>query len=171
MITPKLYGRLGNQAFQISAAIAHARKMGVQWKIPKSTEDSRYWPNYFLNEVPLNNRTPWVAHRLYNEKRHCFDPIPEIGSLTINGYFQSEKYWPTHEDKFIISEALGFNNRAYEHEATGKGYIAVHVRRGDYVSQFSDKHPPLDYDYYAIAINYFSSLGHKCFKFYSDDVE
>lgn len=161
MITPKLYGRLGNQCFQISAAIAHAKKMGVTWAIPKRTQDARYWPNYFLNEVPLANRTHFDAHDIYNEKRHCYDPIPDIASLTINGYFQSEKYFL--DAKQDIGDALGFH-------CNKQDYIAVHVRRGDYVSQFSSQHPPLDLEYYRTAIDFAAGYGFCKFKIYSDDI-
>jgi len=163
MITPRLYGRLGNQCFQISAAIAHARKMDTQWAIPRRTQDARYWPNYFLNELPFNFRTHFESRNIYNEKRHCFDELPQVNDLTINGYFQSEKYWPDYEDKYLIGDALGFHCKKQD-------YIAIHVRRGDYVSQFSEQHPPLTIEYYNTAICYFVEHGCDSFKIYSDDI-
>lgn len=170
MIIPKLYGRLGNQAFQISAAIAHARKMETNWAIPRMTDDSRYWPNYFLKEVPVRNRNMFFTKEVYNEKRHCFDELPPIKELTINGYFQSEKYWPSNEEKEEIGNALGFH-------CNKQDYVAVHVRRGDYVTQFADKHPSLDLDYYRNAMDFFNTdeewsyLGKKLvYKIYSDDI-
>lgn len=171
MIIPKLYGRAGNQCFQISAAIAHAKRMKTTWAIPRRTEDARYWPNYFLNEVPLNNRSHHFTLIQHNELRHCFDALPDKNDLTLNGYFQSEKYWPTHEEKCAIGDALGFHCKQQD-------YIAIHVRRGDYVTQFSDKHPPLDFDYYRQAIDFFndddqySNVGRKLiFCVYTDDIE
>lgn len=172
MIIPRLYGRLGNQAFQISAAIAHARKMNTQWMIPRLTNDTRIWPNYFLKQVSRNHISSMAFTRhTYNEPRHCHDSLPELHDITINGYFQSEKYWPAYEDKYAIGNALGFHSNWATKEANGEGYIAIHVRRGDYVTDFSDKWPPLDLDYYAIAINYFISIGYKKFRFYSDDIK
>ena len=172
MITPRLCGRLGNQCFQISAAIAHARKMNTQWAIPRRTQDARYWPNYFLNEVALNQRTHFSSGRIYTEPRHCYDALPCFDDLTLDGYFQSEKYWPEYEDKYEIGNALGFHSNWATQEVNGSGYIAVHVRRGDYVTQFSGKHPPLEYQYYLDAMACISekTFCHK-FKFYSDDVE
>jgi hypothetical protein len=164
MIVPKLYGRLGNQCFQIAAAIAHARKMGTEWRIPRRTEDMRYWPNYFFYELTHNRRIQsFGVHRQYDEKRHCFDPIPEYDSLILNGYFQSEKYWPTYEEKYAIGDGLGFH-------CNKKDYIAIHVRRGDYVSDFSDKWPPLSLEYYGIGISFFLKQGFSKFRIYSDDI-
>lgn len=164
MIIPKLYGRLGNQCFQIAAAIAHARKMQAAWCIPRMTADARYWPNYFLNEVPLKNRNMFFTKDVYNEKQHCYDEIPMLSDLTLNGYFQSEKYWPTVEEKTEIGNALGFH-------CNKQDYIAVHVRRGDYVSQYSQHHPPLDIAYYKQAIEFMGGVyGHHAFRVYSDDI-
>jgi len=162
MIVPKLYGRLGNQCFQIAAAIAHAKKMGTKWAIPRRTEDARYWPNYFLGEVPLNNRTNSYARALHLEMRHSYDQLPLQNDLTINGYFQSEKYFIDAKEE--IGNALGFH-------CNKQDYIAVHVRRGDFVTQFSDKHPPLTPAYYDQAIAMLQAKGYHKFMVYSDDPE
>lgn len=164
MIKPKLYGRLGNQCFQIAAAIAHARKMKTSWAIPRVTENMRYWPNYFAHYINRANISQHAMLNQYNEIRHCYDPIPNHHDLCINGYFQSEKYWPSYEEKYEIGDALGFH-------CDKKDYIAIHVRRGDYVTEFSDKHPPLDANYYTMAIYHFHTLGFDNFKIYSDDIE
>lgn len=163
MIIPKLYGRLGNQCFQISCAIAHAKKMETSWAIPRVTNDMRIWPNYFAHVVPRSNITMYSTEHTYNEHRHCYDPLPERSSLTINGYFQSEKYWPEYNTKFAIGDALNFH-------CSFKDYIAIHVRRGDYVTDYSDKWPPLPIAYYECAIAVFREHGYNKFKVYSDDL-
>lgn len=161
MIVPKLYGRLGNQCFQVAAAIAHAKKMSANWAIPRSTNDIRIWPNYFLRTVRRENITMYSTRSFYDEPRHSYDTLPELRDLTINGYFQSEKYFLDAKEE--IGNALGFHCKKQD-------YIAIHVRRGDYVTQFSDKHPPLDLSYYADAIKGFIGNGFKIFKIYSDDI-
>lgn len=165
MIKPKLYGRLGNQCFQIAATIAHARKIKTSWAIPRVTEETRYWPNYFLHQIKRENISNHRMLNQYNEQRHCYDQIPTSPiDLCINGYFQSEKYWPSLEEKTEIGNELGFHcNR--------QDFIAIHVRRGDYVTQFADKHPPLDMTYYTEAMNYFISNGADHFKIYTDDID
>jgi hypothetical protein len=164
MIMPKLYGRLGNQCFQAAAAIAHARAMDTNWAIPRITNDQRTWPNFFLHTVPRSNITMYSTRDYYKESRHCYDPLPTNHDLTIDGYFQSEKYWPEYNTKYEIGEALGFH-------CSYKDYVAIHVRRGDYVTDYADKHPPLDLDYYSQAISKYIDSGYENFKFYSDDVE
>lgn len=161
MILPKLYGRTGNQCFQVSAAIAHAKKMGTGWAIPRVTNDMRIWPNYFLHTVPRSNITMYSTRHLYDESRHCYDALPELNDLTINGYFQCEKYFENAKEE--IGNALKFHCKKED-------YIAIHVRRGDYVTDFSDKWPPLPIQYYADAITIFLHGGYKRFKVYSDDI-
>lgn len=161
MILPKLYGRLGNQAFQIAAALAHAKKMGVHWAIPRVTNDMRIWPNYFVHTVPRSNITMYSTRDLYDEPRHCYDPIPALSDLTINGYFQCEKYFENAKEE--IGNALKFHCKKED-------YIAIHVRRGDYVTDYSDKWPPLELDYYATGISFLLRQGFSKFRVYSDDI-
>lgn len=168
MIVPKLYGRLGNQCFQIAAAIAHSRKMKTTWAIPRVTNDMRYWPNYFARVVPFANLTMSTTRRyLHNEKENQeYGPLPDHDDLTLNGYFQCEKYFDQYDDKYAIGDALGFHHKGND------GYVAIHVRRGDYVSHFSDKWPPLTADYYTEAIKHFhEKLCFDNFRVYSDDIE
>lgn len=161
MIIPKLYGRLGNQAFQCAAAIAHAKAVGTNWRVPYRTADPRVWPTYF-NNLPTT-RGGATSH-IYHEKRHCYDPLPMHKDMLIDGYFQSERYF--EHAKAEVQHALGFelNN--------GGGYAALHVRRGDFVTQFADKHPPLPSIYYSIAIGHLqnNNIWNDVFV-YSDDTQ
>lgn len=162
MIIPKLYGRLGNQCFQIAAAIAHAEKLETAYRVPKRTINPKIWQLYFPN-LPTRQLISNVTTNYYREKRHCYDPIPEVDDLTIDGYFQTEKYWHGHHQE--IADALGFKYHKPEKE-----FVAVHVRRGDFVSQFPDKHPPLPIDYYRTAMQLMGGDGFFRFKIYSDDI-
>lgn len=163
MILPRLYGRLGNQCFQIAAAISHARKMNTRWVIPRVTQDMRYWPNYFAHTVPIANISMQATRHLYNEPRHSYDPLPQLDDLTINGYFQCEKYFESYDDKYAIGTALKFHCKKED-------YVAVHVRRGDYVTDYSDKWPPLTEAYYDQAIALLCAKGFDNFRVYSDDI-
>lgn len=163
MILPKLYGRLGNQCFQIAAALAHAKKMDTNWAIPRVTNNMRIWPNYLVHTVPRDNITMYSTRHLYNEPRHCYDPLPELYDLTIDGYFQCEKYF--EDAKEDIGNALKFHCKKQD-------YIAIHVRRGDYVTDYSDKWPPLTLEYYTEAFKILHEQnGYDRFKVYSDDIE
>lgn len=156
MIQPKLWAQLGNQAFMISASIAHALKMGTTYSIPKKTISPNTWRTYF-SHLP---ETKSATLHYYKEKRHCYDPLPEVDSLTIEGYFQSEKYW--HGYKEQIAEVLGFVYKPGP-------YVAVHIRRGDYL-KYPDRFPVMPITYYHSAITEMIGKGFKYFKFYSDDI-
>lgn len=159
MIIPKLYGRLGNQAFQISAAIAHAKKVSTNWRVPYRSLNPNLWPTYFTLPTARGAATIYQ----YKEKRHCYDPIPGYKDLTIDGYFQSEKYFEDAKEE--IRDALGF------HVNNGGGYAAIHVRRGDYL-KYPDEFPALDMEYYLDAMHEVYRNGHyDRFVVYSDDIE
>lgn len=155
MIQPKLFAQLGNQCFMISAAIAHALKMCTTYSIPKKTISPNIWRTYF-SHLP---ETKSATLHYYKEKRHCYDQLPEVDSLTIEGYFQSEKYW--HGYKEQIAEALGFVHKP-------EPYVAVHIRRGDYL-KYPDQFPVMPMEYYMQAIGKMVEFGYNYFKFYSDD--
>lgn len=163
MIQPKLFAQLGNQCFMISASIAHALKMGTTYSIPKKTISPKVWRTYFTHLPEVKS----AAKHYYKEPRHCYDPLPEVDSLTIEGYFQSEKYWHGHKKE--IAEALGFIHQPAD-------YVAVHIRRGDYL-KYPNQFPVLPMSYYKPALywlNNFDENGdektlHK-FKIYSDDI-
>lgn len=157
MIQPKLFAQLGNQCFMISAAIAHALKIGTTYSIPKKTISPNIWRTYF-SHLP---ETKSATLHYYKEKRHCYDPLPEVDSLTIEGYWQSEKYW--HGYKEQIAEALGFVHKP-------EPYVAVHIRRGDYL-KYPDQFPVMPATYYHSGIMEMINKGYKHFKFYSDDVK
>lgn len=157
MIQPKLFAGLGNQLFMISCAISHALKMGTTYSIPKKTISPQIWRTYF-SHLP---ETKSATLHYYKEKRHCYDPLPEVDSLTIEGYFQSDRYWHCYKEQ--IAEALGFIYKP-EH------YIAIHHRRGDYLL-YPDQFPIMPMEYYQAAIDHFVEAGESRFKIYSDDIE
>lgn len=156
MIIPKLWARLGNQCYMLSCAIAHAKRMKTDWKSPAKTLDPRVWPIYFPN---LPTARGYVPMHYYKELRHCYDPIPAHKDLLIDGYFQSEKYF--EDAKPEVAKALGFNY-------TDGDYVAIHIRRGDYL-EYPDHFPILAMDYYQQAIDYCVEKGWHQFKIYTDD--
>lgn len=157
MIQPKLWAQLGNQAFMCSAAIAHALKMNTTYSIPKKTISPNIWRTYFTHLPETKSATIYY----YKEKRHSYDLLPEVDSLTIEGYFQSERYFAGYKEE--IAEALGFVHKP-------EPYVAVHIRRGDYL-KYPDQFPVLDREYYFKAIKHFADAGYYTFKVYSDDIQ
>lgn len=151
---------MGNQCFQVSAAIAHAKTVGTNWRAPYRTADPDIWPTYF-NGLPIARGAATV--HTYHEKRHCYDPLPMYKDMTIDGYFQSERYFENAKPE--IQQALGF-----EQPGIGDMHVAIHVRRGDYL-QYSNQFPVLPIEYYSTAIDCAIDAGYDTFMVYSDDID
>lgn len=157
MIQSKLFGQLGNQLFMISAAVSHALKMNTNYAFPEKTTAPRIWRTY-LHHLP-KTRPNQATRDYFKHLDPEYKPLPESDDLTLEGYFQSEKYW---HDKVKLAEILQF-------KYTPADYVAIHVRRGDYL-KYPDQFPVLKLDYYLEAINKILSLGEQRLRVYSDDI-
>ncbi len=161
------FGRLGNQLFQLAAAISYAKDndlfIDVKWE--------KYF-NYFENKVKINSCKDNYAN--YSEKRLSYDSIPYNGkSVNLQGYFQSEKYFKKNEklirhyftpNKNIISNLLNRYPDVKEYKT-----CSVHIRRGDYVD--NKIHNVCNLYYYNKAIEKIKSLTNiDKFIFFSDDI-
>lgn len=136
-------GRLGNQMFQVAALMGYASKHKCQWGFPS---DTREVPNLrkFFPGIPVldgNFRRFNVSDpALFN-----YHPIQQFGGdTTLVGFFQSEKYFEGAADK--VRELFKLNI-----QPEYKGYVSIHVRRGDYV-QHSNSFPPVNGDYITQAL-------------------
>ncbi len=169
MVTCKLYGRMGNQMFQIAATIALALRNNDSYAIPAGSKKPDLWPRYFHFPRKLMH-----VKSIWQESSHSYTAIPYSDGLCLDGYFQSEKYFSDYRKEII--EAVGL------HWAKWNGIVSVHVRRGDYVN-LQEKHPPVTVEYLREAMatieNYPSVSplnGEKPrspfqFLFFSDDIE
>lgn len=162
MVTCKLYGRLGNQCFQIAATIATALKNNTIYKIPQISINTSVWPTYFKQFPPLIDND--VITTVYKEPSHAFAEIPFTKGMCLDGYFQSEKYFEDYRDYIIkiFSEGFEYNQR--------KGTVSIHVRRGDFLT-LQTKHPPVTIEYIANAIEYLKNRNYYGFIVYSDDMQ
>jgi hypothetical protein len=162
MIMPILQGRMGNQMFQIAAAIGCAVKWNYDWDVPTETNDKIKWPNYFKRmskELPVD----WIKAGVFKENGFHFQEIPKHDPLLLDGYFQSEKYFKHCQEKIRHEFALPSFSMP-------KKSVSLHVRRGDYLT-LSNHHPTLDVDYYRKAIWYFIEKGFDHFEVFSDDMD
>lgn len=159
-VTCKLYGGLGNQLYQMAAAIAYAMKYNIPYAIPRDTLNNSTWKPYHL---PLINYTSQGKFKgktyTHKEKRHSYTKLPYIKADTIvfDGYFQSYKYFEAF-DKEIL-RLFGFPTE------TIPDVTSIHVRRGDYL-KYPDKHPICTEDYYNKAIDMLDSH----YLVFSDDI-
>lgn len=166
MITTKLYGRLGNQMFQIANCIAHAVRHQQPYSIPRETTHPDKWPVYFTHFPPLTIR--FVDFGMQWEQAHGYSPIPRREQICFDGYWQSYKYFADVLQIVLDSFAPAFNFPALD-GIDFTGNVSIHIRRGDYV-QLSTIHPPISLQYVKDAVAYFVNLGYGHFTIFSDDI-
>ena len=159
-IYPKLIGRTGNQMFQISAAIGYSKKHNIPYWVPKKSISDHVWPAMFKH-FP-SEPFPGTRYVNYKEPEYPYNEIPLHQNICIEGFWQSEKYF--HHCRHDILDAFQVPYKKLD------GFVSIHVRRGDYL-QYSDKHPPVTYEYISEAVKYFIDLGYKSFVVCSDDIE
>jgi len=158
MISAMTCGRLGNFLFQFSAVYGHAQKYGFEWCMPAKSMQERIWPTPKFRNIKYCGPRPG---KLIQEKSPAYQELPAEDNLILEGYWQSEKYFSHYKEE--ISNILEFEREEAD-------YVAVHVRRGDYL-QFPEQFPVLPIDYYDQAIFYMKDKGYNYFKIYSDDIK
>jgi len=122
---------------------------------------------------------PIKYRRVLNEKSFKYNPdvLKIRGSLLINGYWQSEKYFG--EVASIIRNELTLKNslsqpaRLIELQIEACVAVSLHVRRGDYITNLNANkfHGALSMDYYEQAIKYICDrIKNPTFFIFSDDI-
>ncbi len=169
MIITRLIGGLGNQMFQYAAArrLAHVRQ--TQLKLDISGFHDYPLRSYLLHHLNIvaelateqeNNAMKALWH--VRESHFQFDPeILNLGSdLYLDGYWQTTKYFadiePLIRAEFMVKQLPGRRNRKLAGRIRACEAVAVHFRRGDYVTNpvTNQYHGlcPLDYYFRAIAV-------------------
>lgn len=155
------YGRLGNQLFEVASLIGIANKLGYKPCIPT---DWKYRDDF---NIPEEYYEDVAADNLVRETQFHYDPkfVDKVAAtdgeiLDICGTFQSRQYWIDIEDK--IKEWLTPKNMP-----PWRGFIGVHIRRGDYVSNPSYCQYDIEWYRQAMSLDCFSGLFWVC----SDDME
>jgi hypothetical protein len=180
MITVRLAGGLGNQLFQLAAAIQLSERVNLPYSFyigdlktytTKRAPMLRFvlgddfrlnQPNFFVRFI-LRYRInkifsfafPWYV-RLSNLKN-----VPARNTLILDDYFQDCRLLKTGIDTVITK----INDEKHENAKVGKIYsmikgdlpdkslVAIHVRRGDYLKpENSKRYPTLNKEYYLKAI-------------------
>jgi hypothetical protein len=175
-------GRLGNQMFQIAAAESLAIEnndiavfpITVQGAHPNHMERA-YYSSSIFSRIKYVTDIKWVQ-KVWGESNFSYSEIEYSKNMMINGYFQSEKYFMKNSEYiknlFKPTEWIAYKLNSYysgfDFYKNTKDYVAVHVRRGDYVN-LSHIHTNLaeNQNYYESAMKkYFN----KKFVFFSDDI-
>lgn len=167
MVSANLKGGLGNQMFQISAAVSIALENNDEFGFdfnkcftPNQGKPSKFYTNNIFKNI--KNITNYNFSNFYSEPFFSYEKIYHSNNLLIDGYFQSEKYFKPNLD--FIKNLFHLENIPSD---TNDIVTSVHIRRGDY-QKFSNYHNLLDMEYYQSAIN---KIGVGKFIFFSDDME
>lgn len=154
MVIAKNIGRLGNNIFQICAAIGYARKYGYQWGVDPSNGHGepysaihRVFPNLPKQRFGGGVRYHEHPHGICPQHGTSYDlchfdyhEIPDLGpNVSLTGFYQSWKYFEHCKDE--VKEVFKLDDYPEY-----RGCISIHVRRTDYV-QHSGSFPPIDMNY------------------------
>lgn len=158
--------RLGNQMFQIAAAVGLAEKYGDKVAFPQ-WDYAKYFNGDFT-PVDFNPNSVYVQNEFH------YNPIPYKEDMAIQGYFQSEKFFGHCKKK--IKSVFSFEDKLKENASEFNRYLcpdgenricAIHVRRGDYL-KYPDHHPQQNLNYYKNAMQ---QMGNRIFLLFSDDID
>jgi len=166
IVAPRTYGRLGNFLFQSAAGIGFARRHGLDFTVPFSTNDAKWNPIYFphLRHPGFHTLFPVATPVLIKEKGHnyqelqCLEEWKENCIIVLDGYWQTEKYFLEFREDVLRAFELPWWSE--------KDVVSVHVRRTDYITLFR-KHPVVPAEWIKKQMAGF--VGFR-FKFFSDDI-
>lgn len=121
-----------------------------------------------------------IVRKLIPVKSYVFDPavLEQKGDVYLDGYFQSERYFkdsePIIRNEFRLRNAFGEAAYAIAQDIDRSDAVALHVRRGDYVSNKNAQafHGSCSPDYYREAISLIAKrVDAPTFFVFSDDVD
>lgn len=148
IITCPLLGGLGNQLFQVGTVLACAHKMGLTMAF----SDQQQMHPLMKGRLPLMNANDLDASISYEYTQPSFtyEDIPDLryhNGIRLHGSFQSHKYIASARRDLI--DLFGFGH--WHPPSDGQAYVALHVRRGDYLL-YPDIHPTMPPEYYHNAL-------------------
>lgn len=160
------YGRTGNVMFQVAAMFGFAEKYGVELSLPEWKNEA-YFPNLPDFTGPIQGKE--IKEHAFHYTPDFFDSLDWGKEMDFLGYFQSEKYFPSNvRELFAFHPDLITATRKQFEKAFEKETIAIHVRRGDYVS--NPNYVQLPPTYYILALEtHFPEYRDCNLIFFSDD--
>jgi hypothetical protein len=187
MVTTKLYGRLGNQLFQLAATYAFAKRNSDFFVFPHKTINPSVFPYYWNKTIETEKQATEIDRLqntvlIYEPSNLAYKEIKPIRNtnLILDGYFQSEKYFKDleHETviflKSILEKELKNSERFFGAKLFLEKFdipkIAIQIRRGDYL-QLADKHPFVGEEYLIDSItSIIEKYGKSVCIIFSDDM-
>lgn len=187
-VLPVRKGGLGNQMFQVAAAIVYQEEKGKTVLIPKEfynhhNEKKQEYADtifsHFHHRVDLSFDQTVIDQFLSSGMftKHSISPgfdawTPEdiSGNVLLHGYFQFYPALEKHEGKIREIYLKGLQPLVPQ-VSPSEQFVGIHIRRGDYLkhphSEWLPTQPP---DYYKKALEYFD-LESTTFFIFSDDLE
>ena len=150
-VVARLIGGLGNQMFVLASTIGYATQFNREICLSKPFNQEF--------SIPYRICSPEEIERA--KMKQCFhDPFNEdmfknkdCGMLSV--YLQDERFFKTQSDLirrlFTFSDPIPEGVRQLADEMEERNSVAVHIRRGDYIS---NHHPIMTHDYYEEAADY-----------------
>lgn len=147
-------GRLGNQMFQYASLVGIAKNRGYDFKIPKDCDLNRgFLMSSCSNDYGFVYGDEVILHDSHEFCEELYRECPD--NVTLNGYFQTEKYFKNVED--LIRQDFTFNKEIidevdfYFAEYLDKKPVSIVVR--DYNDRFD--YPGCSYNHRNLPIEYF----------------
>lgn len=186
-VLPVRKGGLGNQMFQVAAALVYSQETKRTILLPKefynahNTTNSDYADSIFREfihriEKPIDGfaiqqliQNGFVQHP-GEPGFEDWKPVDLSGNILLHGYFQNYPPLQPHEE-LLRNVYLGGLANYRRSMSTSVNRIGIHVRRGDYLKPpHSDVLPVQTIDYYSQALRFFDVLNMEVYLF-SDDLE
>lgn len=155
-------GRLGNQMFQVAAALGYAKKHRCAWGFPSDTRETPRLREFFPGIPVLNGH--FKRYVKTDPKDFNYEELPQFNQdTTLVGFFQSIKYFEHCQDEV---------KRVFKLDIKPVDAVSIHVRRTDYV-QYANSFPPVTIEYITQAMQYFLDNINPYQKFvvFSDDIQ
>ena len=176
MITVLINGGLGNQLFQVFAALAAAIRNGDTCYFLYTMKDASgkrgtYWNTLFHNLRPMTvianagNVDRFMKLPTYQEPAFRYSQLPRQTAmnstpLKLVGYFQSDKYFADVRDEIYEKLQLLEQQRHIRAMFAESSWfsceavtVAMHFRIGDY-KHIQEAHPILSLEYYRRALQH-----------------
>lgn len=177
-------GGIGNVMFKLAASISTAIDNNVDYlfsnefirdkdrqMVTFGHPDYRVYYQNILRGVQFLDKLP-TPYTTYTEPNFHYDPIPYMNgtNLVLDGGFQSEKYFINNKETIVNLFKIPNHVEFQIKEAVPdiNDYVAIHVRRGDYVYQ-PQYHPLTTREFYQKAVEEVG-INNK-FLIFSDDLE
>ena len=184
-VTVQLTDGFGNQMFQVAAALGYAERYGCTPMFLKRPTAPKHHPQSTLNvvdffpEIPIleGEEQGIIWKRLKEPAGAAFTYIPlpaptqDDANILLEGYFQSERYFPSMFRMPNIAPApVSLANLDFFAHDWPRTFF-LHVRRGDYLHP-TNRHHYIDLvggGYYGRCLEAMKAVGGVCFVV-SDDM-